>query len=183
MDADVTVSSSKWRNKSKAFWVLFDKCLCTPDYWLGAAFLLVLFVKTLIKSCGEILQTPCRQQLCLQSEEFRENLGWADTPGLEFGSMKTIIFQQGWQLKDHFTKIAHGWVSTCPPHSLPAMLYKKTFISRSERQDLQAAVEETCLPLCIKICPSNYLEFLSHKIITQECSEASVTGITESGIL
>lgn len=65
--------------------------------------------------------------------------------------------------------------SRAPPHSVPAMLYKKTFTSRSERQDLQAAVEETCL-LCIKICPSNCLEFLSHKIITQECSEASITG-------
>lgn len=70
-----------------------------------------------------------------------------------------------------------------PPHSVPAMLCKKTCTSRSERQDLEEAVEEICLLLCIKICPSNYFEFLSHKIITQECSEASGTGITESGIL
>lgn len=71
--------------------------------------------------------------------------------------------------------------SRTPPHSVLAVLYKKT--SRSERQDLEAAVKETCLLLCIKICPSNYFEFLSHKIITQECSEASLTRITESGIL
>lgn len=73
--------------------------------------------------------------------------------------------------------------SRAPPHSVPAVRCKKTFTSRSERQDLEAAVEETCLLLCIKICPSNYFEFLSHNIITQECSEASITGITKSGIL
>lgn len=72
MDADVTVSSSKWRNKCKSFWILFDKCLRTPDYWLGAAFLSGLFVKALIKSYGPTLQPPCKQQLCLWSEEFRD---------------------------------------------------------------------------------------------------------------
>lgn len=42
-----------------------------------------------------------------------------------------------------------------------AMRYRKTFTSRSERQGLEAAVEETCLLLSIKICPSNYFEFLN----------------------
>ena len=57
-----------------------------------------------------------------------------------------------------------------------AMRYQKAFTSRSARQDLETAAEETCLLLRIKICPSNYFEFLSHKIITEKCSEASVTG-------
>jgi len=38
MDADVTVRSSKWRKKCKAFWVLSDKCLHGPAYWLVLLF-------------------------------------------------------------------------------------------------------------------------------------------------
>lgn len=56
-----------------------------------------------------------------------------------------------------------------------AMRYRKVFASRSERQDLEAAVEEICLLLSIKICPNSF-QFLSHKIITRKSSEASVTG-------
>lgn len=57
-----------------------------------------------------------------------------------------------------------------------AMRYRKAFTSRSERQGLESAVEETCLLPSIKICPSTYFEFLPHKIITRKCSHESVPG-------
>lgn len=103
MDADVSVRNNKWRNKCKAFWVLSDKCLHAHVYWLGAVFLSLPFIKALIKSYGQILQTPQRQWLCLMSrvqgeQEVDTNCVWS------YRFRETIIFQQQCQCKGSLYK-------------------------------------------------------------------------------
>lgn len=41
-------------------------------------------------------------------------------------------------------------------YTLSAVSYRKAFPSSSESQDLEGAMEDICILLSIKICPTNY---------------------------
>lgn len=136
MDADVSVRSNKWRNKCKAFWVLSDKCLYAHVYWLGAVFLSLLFIKALIKSYGQILQTPQRPWLCLLSRVQGEQE--VDT-NCKFGVTdlgKPSSFSNNFNVKYHFTNISHGWQPTCIQGS--SLLYTLSLTWVTEKRSLPA---------------------------------------------